>query len=451
MNGGQDERWAGMNGGQDERWAGMNGLDQVGSDPVGSDQVGSDQVGSDQVGSELAPPEPVRRSQWHNLALLAAAVAVPAVLFDAGVAVLVIAALLLTIMIHEAGHFLAARAFGMKATEFFLGFGPRLFSFRRGETEFGLKALPVGGYVKVIGMAMNEAVDPAEEHRTYRSKPTWQRIGMAAAGPATHFVIAFVLLVLAFGPIGERVAGTRVAEVAADSPALAGGLRTGDRIVALDGTAVRTFDDIPAVVGRSEGRLVNVTVERDGSRLDLGVRPRRSADGVVRMGVVPAAEARRLALPAATSAAWREVADLTDRTVDGLIAFFRPDRLADYANTVATANRVPQLSEEQNSQRVSSPVSMVRFGARFYEDGWFSFLWFLAVFNLGVGVFNLVPLPPFDGGHIVIALYEKVQSLRRGRRHYVDMHRVMPIAATVMIVLFTVFLSALYLDIVRPL
>ncbi len=299
-------------------------------------------------------------------------------------------------------------------------------------------------------MAMNETVDPSEEHRTYRSKPTWQRIAMAAAGPATHFVVAFVLLVLAFGPIGEPAASTRLGVVDQNRPAAAAGLLPGDRVLKVGDVEIGEWGDISGALARAGERVVPVVVERDGERMELAVQPRRDGDGVVRIGIRPAIEGETRSLPGAVSRAYGEVADLTDRTVDGLVSFFAPNRIADYANTVATANQVPQLTEEQNSQRVSSPVSIVRFGTQYYENGWFAFLWFLAVFNLGVGVFNLVPLPPFDGGHIVIALYEKAQSIRKGRRHYVDMQRVVPIAATVMIVLFTVFLSALYLDIIKP-
>ena len=107
------------------------------------------------------------------------------------------------IMLHELGHFVMAKRAGMKVTEFFLGFGPRLWSIRRGETEYGVKAIPAGGYVRIIGMSNIEEVDPADEERTYRSKPYRHRLGVAVAGSTMHFIIAAVLLFLLYAAVGE--------------------------------------------------------------------------------------------------------------------------------------------------------------------------------------------------------------------------------------------------------
>ena len=107
------------------------------------------------------------------------------------------------VMIHETGHFVAAKKFGMKATEYFFGFGPRLWSTQRGETEYGIKAIPAGGYVRIIGMSPLEEVAPEEEHRTYRGKPFWQKSIVVMAGVASHFVIAFILLWTADVVVGQ--------------------------------------------------------------------------------------------------------------------------------------------------------------------------------------------------------------------------------------------------------
>jgi membrane-associated protease RseP (regulator of RpoE activity) len=404
------------------------------------------------AGQSAASAAPTGTRQLTNIVLILAALAVPVLFFDAAMAVMVIGCLLATIMLHEAGHFLVAKAVGMKATEFFLGFGPRLVSFRRGETEYGLKAFPLGGYVKVIGMSSAEEVDPAEEHRTYRAKATWKRVAMTAAGPMTHFVAAFVFLTLAYGPVGiPGSALTSVAGIGAGSPAAVAGLQINDKIVAINNVEVSTFESIRSKVLASNGETLQVTIVRNGVEQTLAIAPKFDpASKAFMMGVTPQEGTVSLPLGAAAGESVRELKELTSATFDGLIGFFTPDRLSTYANTVATANQVDELTEEQNNGRVSTPVSTVKYGVQFAEAGLANFLYFLTIFNLGVGVFNLLPLPPFDGGHIVVALYERVMTTIKGRRHFVDANKIVPVALTVMGILMVIFTSALYLDITKP-
>src|SRR5437763_3177077 len=154
--------------------------------------------------------------------------------------VLFVVAILVTILIHESAHFGFAKWFGIKVQEFFVGFGPRLWSTRRGETEYGVKALPLGGYVRIAGMNPYEEVSPEEYPRTFGAKPAWQRALVIVAGPATHFVIAFVLFALWLGLVGrpahrgaqfESVQRTLAGSL---SPAAAAGLRPGDRVLSID-------------------------------------------------------------------------------------------------------------------------------------------------------------------------------------------------------------------------
>ena len=160
-----------------------------------------------------------------------------------------IVVLLVSVMIHEAGHFATARVFGMKATEFFVGFGPTLWSRKRGETEYGVKAIPAGGFVKIVGMTDLEEIDPADEPRAFYRQPAWQRAIVLAAGSFMHFVIAFVLLVFVFAALGTGTTTTTLARVAPcipseaaatscaaddpESPARAAGLLPGDTVIVL--------------------------------------------------------------------------------------------------------------------------------------------------------------------------------------------------------------------------
>src|SRR5688500_18380506 len=154
-----------------------------------------------QPGAELRG-EPSQAASFVRLALILAGIVVLGAWFGALSTVVIIAALLVMIFLHELGHYLTARWAGMKVTEYFLGFGPRLWSVRKGETEYGIKAIPAGGYVRIIGMNNLEEVDPADEPRTYRQKLFWRRLSVAVAGSAVHFFLAFLLLWVLNGFVG---------------------------------------------------------------------------------------------------------------------------------------------------------------------------------------------------------------------------------------------------------
>ena len=190
---------------------------------------------------------------------------------------LMIFALIAMIFLHELGHFLTAKWAGMKVTEFFIGFGPRIWSFQRGETEYGLKAIPAGAYVKIIGMNNLDEFDEADADRTYMSKPFWRRISVAVAGSTMHFLLALACLFVAFA--GAGVAGGSITDpqwvvapgISEDSPASRAGVRTGDQIVSIDDQRITDFDSFTEYVRERPGQTVDVVVERADERLDLQV------------------------------------------------------------------------------------------------------------------------------------------------------------------------------------
>src|SRR5437660_11646365 len=184
--------------------------------------------------------------------------------------VLFVVAILVTILIHEAAHFGFAKAFGIKVEEFFVGFGPRVWSFRRGETEYGVKALPLGGYVRIAGMNPYEEVSPEEYPRTFGAKPAWQRALVIVAGPATHFLVALVFFALWLGLVGQQVErGVEFAQVAKTlsghtSPAAAAGLRSGDRVLRVDGLAHPGPQELSTYIRSHVGRPIVLPLERSG-------------------------------------------------------------------------------------------------------------------------------------------------------------------------------------------
>src|SRR4051794_35418531 len=192
----------------------------------------------------------------------------------------VIAAIIVMIFLHELGHYITAKSAGMKVTEFFIGFGPRIWSFRRGETEYGLKAIPAGAYVRIIGMHNLEEVAPEDEPRTYRQKPFWRRLSVAVAGSAVHFIIAIVLLftlVSFVGLIRYDKPKLQVGEItqftSGQSPAQLAGFRLGDKVVSVDGQAVAKWDDIPPYIRTHAGKQLTFVVLRNGQQVTLTPTP----------------------------------------------------------------------------------------------------------------------------------------------------------------------------------
>jgi membrane-associated protease RseP (regulator of RpoE activity) len=379
-------------------------------------------------------------------------------------------AIIVMIFLHELGHYLTAKWSDMKVTEFFIGFGPRIGSFRRGETEYGVKAIPAGAYVKVIGMNNLEEVDPADEPRTYREKSYPRRVAVGLAGSAMHFLIALVCLFVLLGMIGIPGGklganpltddGWVIDTVEPGSAADRAGLEPGDRIVSIDGEPAATFDDLRQVIVDRPGDAVDIVVERDGDQIvlqtTLGVRTREGARQGF-LGVSPT-------LPTITygpaEAAGRSVVEfgrITKLTGQSLVQFFSPSGLADFFGEATGGEPSTPPSgggggsvEGEGSNRVLSILGALRLGAELTEAGFSNFLQFFIMLNIFVGVFNLIPLLPLDGGHVAIATYERLRS-RKGRRYHADVAKMLPVAYAVVAILVVVGVTALYLDIVDPL
>ena len=359
-------------------------------------------------------------------------------------------ALILVIVIHEAAHFAVARAFGIKVTEFFVGFGPKLWSRMRGETEVGLKAIPAGGYVKIAGMNPYETVPPEEFPRTFGAKPIWQRSLVILAGPMTHFVLAFLCFALWLGFVGEPVAnGVVIASVAprlhgAESPAAAAGIRPDDVVVAVDDLTDPTADELVAFTTEHAGEPVTFTIERDGTTFQAEMVPVLSqVDGEqigrVGVGVQPRRIVRETegAVGSVTGAV-DLVGDQLVLTVQGVGRIFGPEGLGRLVDLVFT----------DEARQPSDPASVVGVGrlagSLASEDQFGDLLFLFGVVNVFVGLLNLLPLPPFDGGHLAVLAIEKV----RGRP--VDMRKVIPVSAAVaaFFIIFTV--AVVYVDLVKP-
>jgi membrane-associated protease RseP (regulator of RpoE activity) len=412
-----------------------------------------------------------------------------------------------SIMLHEAGHMLTAKRYGMKVTQYFVGFGPTLWSFRRGETEYGVKAIPAGGFVKIIGMTPQEDVEPADQPRAFWRQPLGKRTVVLSAGSITHFVLGFLLLYLAAVTTGlpnlewQRIydrpttewsatvgevqpclrpyspdddATPEAAEAAflgecregdAPTPAAAAGLQPGDTIVRFDGTDVATYAEVSTAIQGSPEGSVEIVVLRDGGETVLDadlVRIERNvgtaAEPVVEdrttLGIIPD--------PAYGIEPIEQFGPVDG--VAGAVAFSGEMVTGTFRAIANFPSKVlPLLDAIRGEQRdPEGPISVVgasRAGgdALGYggSEGWAAFLLILASLNIFIGIFNLFPLLPLDGGHIAVAWYEAARSRlarMRGRPDpgRVDYAKLMPLTYVVVLLMVGVSLLAITADIVNP-
>lgn len=354
--------------------------------------------------------------------------------------------ILLAIGLHEFGHFATAKAFGIKVERFFIGFGPKIWSTRRGETEYGIAALPLGGYVRIAGMNPFEEVPVEERPRTFKAKPAWQRAIVLAAGSLTHFVIAFVIVVGVLILAGLPELTTTVSEVSGVegivTPAQAAGFRPGDKIVAVGGERVREWLQIRDYIRSRPGSTVTFGVERNGVVRSLtATLAQQKPDGekVGFLGVSTELVSPKRSLPSAITEGGALLARGVKDSLSALKRVFSP----------STIGRLFVVASRNEPRRPDDPTTVVgagRFAGDLARRGEFANIFLTIVgFNIFIGVANLLPLPPLDGGHLAVLGFEKIS------RREVDMRRLLPVSAFVVTVLVSLFVLLLYLDIVRPL
>jgi membrane-associated protease RseP (regulator of RpoE activity) len=363
----------------------------------------------------------------------------------------VVLTLPLIIMLHEAGHFFTAKRTGMKVTEFFIGFGPRIWSIKRGETEYGVKAVLLGGYCRIIGMTNLEDVAPEDEPRAYRSKGYFARVVVAAAGPAVHFVIALVLMftiLFIAGDTRNERALTKLDRVSVG--AKQAGLRTGDQLVSIDGRRITQWVQVAGVIGTHHaGETVRFVVDRNGVAVTKDVKLTQTVlDGRKRViaGISPTSFVPHPGFLGSIAKAPGGVVTVAHEAVNALGSIFSPSGMSKYFHVLAGTDK----NKADQNERFLSPIGFATVAAHAVDAGWLAVAGLLLVINVFVGLVNLVPLLPFDGGHIAIATFEKISSLVMRRKVQVDAAKLMPIAAAVLVLLLFIFVSSVFLDITRP-
>lgn len=362
-------------------------------------------------------------------------------------------ALVLFIVAHEAGHYFAAKATGMKVTEFFLGFGPRIWSFKRGETEYGIKPIPFGAYVKVIGMSSIDEVDPEDEDRTYRSKPFWAKSLVVLSGVGANFLIAYLIffgLSLTQGqPVvvdGDLVETTTIGSVVVQdengqsTTAADLGLEPDDTIIAIDGEPTPEWDNLVAALESKAGDVIDLTVQRGDEQLELsGQLGTRVVDGETRgfLGISPAPLTEQLGVGEAIVDAGGQFGEGVRFTFVSFGRLLRFDSLGQLFGGIFGG-------QVDDDVRPVSLVGVVQIGAQADEVGFATIALILAIINVVLGIINGLPLFPLDGGHFAVALYEKIS----GRT--ADVRRLIPVAVVVIAFISIFGLAAIILDLVQP-
>jgi regulator of sigma E protease len=342
------------------------------------------------------------------------------------------------IILHEAGHFTAAKAVGMRVERFALFFPPLLFKVRRGETEYGIGALPFGGYVKITGMSPNEEIPPEVLPRAYYNQPVWKRIVVIAAGPAVNIVIAIILVWAILATSGEinATVNTRVVQVTKGGPA-AQVLRPGDRILSADGVSgseakIREVIQSHRCAGgaTTEGctaatpaRLV--VRRRNGTIAHVAIRPRYTSvtsDGQTVSGMLIGISF-----------------GVTDHTVHpGVLTAGRDSITKLWSISKQTVSAVARVFEPKERKQLSGVVGTYTVTKNSFKEGTVDALDVLALISLSLGVINLFPFLPLDGGHIFWAVAEK---LRGKRIPFTVMERAGVVGFVLILALFVIGLS----------
>ncbi len=302
------------------------------------------------------------------------------------------------VVLHEAGHFAAAKAVGMKVERFFLFFPPKLFSIQRGETEYGIGAIPLGGFVKITGMNPDEEVPPEDAHRTYYSSPVWKRIVVIAAGPLVNVIIAFAIFFALELSVNEEP--TNSVESIAEEGAAVGVLEPGDTIVAVDGVRGEFIDLREQIAthecagGAEEEGCEAVTpavltIERNGREITREITPTYSEDaGRPLLGYVPALQSIEVGPGEASVQAVDDMWRITTATVGVLVRIF----------------------EAEQREQISSVVGSYEVTRQAFEFSATQALFLLGVISLSLAIINLFPFLPLDGGHIFWSIVEKVRG-----------------------------------------
>ena len=367
-----------------------------------------------------------------------------------------VVALLLSVMVHEFGHFITARRYGMKVSEFFVGFGKRIWSVQRGETEFGVKAIPAGGYCKIEGMTPNDAMPEGQEHRAFYKASSGKKLVVLGAGSFLHFVLGYILLFILFAGVGTNQVLPVIGEVISSSAAQSAGIQVGDEVISINGVKVTAWYKDVERIRNSQGKELTLELLRDGQNITITATPRLTeVDGTNRfvLGIVNTVGLKRSGIVESSSNAFTVTRSLIVESVKSLVSL--PSKIpALWGQTVR--------GEERDANGLVGVVGVTRVSGEVFggsnltgSERWATFLLIIASLNIFVGIFNLLPILPLDGGHMAVAIADEIRALyarMRGRVRpaAIDVTVLTPVTMVVFVILACLTLLLLVADVINP-
>jgi membrane-associated protease RseP (regulator of RpoE activity) len=367
-----------------------------------------------------------------------------------------VVALLLSVMVHEFGHFITARRYGMWVSEFFVGFGKRIWSFTRGETEFGIKAIPAGGYCKIEGMAPVDQMPEGQEGRAFYKASSGKKLIVLGAGSFMHFVLGYLLLFVLFAGVGTTQVLPVIGEVVSNSAAQSAGIQVGDEVVSINGVEVTVWTQDVEKIRDSEGKEITLGLIRDGQQITVTATPRLTdVDGTQRylLGIVNTVGAKRTGVVESASKSFTLTESFITESVKSLVKL--PSKIpALWGQTVRGEERdVNGLVGVVGVARVSGEA--VGSSALTGSERLATFLLIVASLNIFVGIFNLLPILPLDGGHMAVAIADEIRALfarlrGRARPAAIDVTVLTPVTLVVFVILACLTLLLLVADVINP-